>query len=337
MRGKRSVVLVLLVVLVAIALFLYFRFFRRESTPASSQSPAGQSAARESGEALPLPDIALEIATEREVSSYRGTPLIFTVRLANQRAANADAENRARPNSIPLIQEKASKGEISAEKVKRMLERANQKRPVASVKLGSSQQGWDSFIHFEYRKNSGNFQRADWGLKSFAAPGSKSIDLDAQTSAEIVYALEPGAASRLDVGDMEIIAVLEVPAGRDLPRDNWRGRVASEPVKMKISPLPTSPAPKELASLNLQAADYYAVLKDWPNVLVSAEKSVAADPNLIRAHMRIGDAKEAQGDLRGARQAFGAAKRLFDIQYPNSYDDPLFLIRKIADLEARLR
>ena len=54
-------------------------------------------------------------------------------------------------------------------------------------------------------------------------------------------------------------------------------------------------------------------------------------------HIRIGDVKEAQGDLRGARQAYGKAKRLFDEQYPKSYEDPLFLIQKIADLDARLR
>jgi hypothetical protein len=336
MRGKRSIVLFLLVVLVAIALFLYFSYFRDASAPASSQSPAGQSA-REAAEALPIPDVALEIATERELSSYRGTPLIFTVRLANQRAANIETENRVRLDSIPLIQEKASKGELSAEKAKRMLERANQRRPIPTVKLGSEQQSWENFIHFEYRKGSGSLMRADWDLKAIAAPESKSAKLDAQATVEVTYALNPEAASRLDEGDLEIIAVLEVPSGGELPRENWRGRVASDPVKVKVLPLPANPTPQERASQNLQAADYYAVLKDWPNTLASAEKSIAADPNLIRAHMRIGDAKEAQGDLRGARQAFGTAKRLFDAQYPKTYDDPLFLIQKIADLEARLR
>ena len=64
--------------------------------------------------------------------------------------------------------------------------------------------------------------------------------------------------------------------------------------------------------------------------------ALAANPKLIRAEMIVGEAKEAQGDLSGARDAFAGAKRLFDEQYPKSYEAPQYLIYKIATLDEQL-
>jgi len=52
--------------------------------------------------------------------------------------------------------------------------------------------------------------------------------------------------------------------------------------------------------------------------------------------MIVGEAKEAQGDLSGARDAFGAALRLFNEQYPNSYERPQYLVHKLGMLQERL-
>lgn len=52
--------------------------------------------------------------------------------------------------------------------------------------------------------------------------------------------------------------------------------------------------------------------------------------------MIVGKAQEAQPDLSGARDAFGAALRLFDKQYPNSYESPQYLIEKLGTLDLRL-
>jgi len=60
------------------------------------------------------------------------------------------------------------------------------------------------------------------------------------------------------------------------------------------------------------------------------------DSSLIRGQMIVGEAKEAQGDLSGARDTFGAALRLFDEQYPKSYEAPQYLDYKIATLDERL-
>jgi hypothetical protein len=51
--------------------------------------------------------------------------------------------------------------------------------------------------------------------------------------------------TRYDNGEYSVIAVLEVSATATLPPDLWRGRVISEPVKLKILPTPTRPSVAE--------------------------------------------------------------------------------------------
>jgi hypothetical protein len=331
-------ILAFLLIAVILSLFLYFRFSRETANAPLTTSSSGTKAGGWEEQEIPsLPDIALEINTEQELTTFHGTPLVFTVRLANQRAANAEAENRSRENSIAVIEDNVVKGKIRADKAKIMLSHFRRTRQVKPVRLGTPDQGWDQFVHFEYRREGENFQRADWVLKSAVAPESKSIALDANNRVDSSYAMTPETAASLPVERLEIVAVLEVPPGGTLPLEHWRGRAVSDPVKLIIRLLPVNLSPEDRGTQNLQTADYFAILKDWPGTLASAQKAIAANPKMIRAYMRLGDAKEAQGDLKGARDAFDTAKRLFNEQYPDSYEYPLFLIQKIADLDARLK
>jgi len=88
--------------------------------------------------------------------------------------------------------------------------------------------------------------------------------------------------------------------------------------------------------MNLQGAEFYSTTKDWANALASAQAALAADPSLIRGQMIVGEAKEAQGDLSAARDAFSQALRLFGQQHPNSYEEPQYLVDKLATLDEQL-
>jgi tetratricopeptide (TPR) repeat protein len=128
-----------------------------------------------------------------------------------------------------------------------------------------------------------------------------------------------------------------VPAGGNLPAELWRGRVRSGPVKLKILPAPAELSPEEQSQMSMEKAEFFAASGDWPSALASAQAVLAANPKVIRAHIIVGEAKEAQGDLAGARDSFAAAEGQFYEQFPNSYDAPQYLILKIATLEERLK
>lgn len=61
------------------------------------------------------------------------------------------------------------------------------------------------------------------------------------------------------------------------------------------------------------------------------------NPSSIRAHILVGEARESQGDLKDALAAFETATAEFYRQNPDSYEAPVYLIRKTSSLMERLR
>jgi hypothetical protein len=335
----RKIVLVSSVLLVlAIAAVAVIFFVRRSHQGVGPESPlpAKSIAEIEQEEAPPLPDVSLEINEQNDAQVVQGTPLIFTARIANPRAANTLATNQGHERSLALIEEKLSKGELSKQDAEPMLELARVEREVKTVRLGTSGRGWEKFLHFEVQTSGSPFAPLDWGLTLVQPPEAKSVLLDGSSSAEVNYALNPRAAAQVPPGEYLLQAVLEVAADTTLPQELWRGRVASVPVKLKISPSSAQPSAADRANMNMQRAEFFSTTRDWANALQSAQAALKDDPKLIRAQMIQGEAKEAQGDLAGARDAFSQALGLFDQQYPNSYEEPQYLIYKLATLDQRL-
>lgn len=306
--------------------FLAQRYFR----PGGPKPPGPLSLAATAWEDAPaVPSLSLQIGHEHELEVFQGTPLIFSVRAANARAANAAAIGREQDAYRALIQQKVARGEIKAADAQVMLERAQQKPEVKALRIGTADQGWETFIHFELEKAGEQPAPLNWTLRLVSLS-------NADSRAQLEYALSPEAAAHVSAGAYSVIAVLEIPAGAPGPPDLWRGRVTSEAVNLTISPLPARPSAAERGKLNLARAEFFSITRDWTNALASAQAALAADPTLIRAQMVAGDAREAQGDLSGARDAFVAAERLFDEQNPASYEAPEYLIHKIAELDERL-
>jgi hypothetical protein len=348
MSKLRWALLILPVIAIAAAAVVFFvRRSHREGGPKSPQPvksiagpesppPAKSIAEIEEEDAPPLPDVSLQINAQGEAQVIQGTPLIFTVRAANPRAANTLATNQAHERSLALVQEKLSKGKLSKQDAEPMLELARVKREVRTVRLGTGDRGWEKYLHFEVQIAGSPFVRVNWPLTLVQSPEAKSALLDGSSNIQVQYALNPQAAAQVLAGEYVLQAVLEVEAGKSLPQELWRGRVASVPVKLKITPAPAQPSAADRASMNMQRAEFFSTTSDWAGALQSAQDALKEDPRLIRAQMIQGEAKEAQGDLAGARDAFSQAVKLFYEQYPNSYERPQYLLDRIAALDQRL-
>jgi Tfp pilus assembly protein PilF len=107
-------------------------------------------------------------------------------------------------------------------------------------------------------------------------------------------------------------------------------------VKLKITSVPAQLSAADRANQSMQQAEFFSTTGDWAHALQSSQDALQEDPNLIRGQMIQGEAKEAQGNLAGAREAFLQALRLFDEQYPDSYEQPQYLLDRIASLDERL-
>jgi hypothetical protein len=333
LRG--ALLIVFFIAIAAVAAIFFVRRSHQEVVPESTIA-AMSIAEIEQEDVPPLPDISLEINEQSEAQVFQGAPFVFTVRVANPRAANTLATNEAHERSLALIQENVSKGELSKQDAEPMLELARVKREVKTVRLGTSDRGWEKFLHFEVQTAGASFAPVNWPLTLVQSPDAKSVLLDGSSNAQVQYALNPQDAAQVPAGEYVLQAVLEVEAGPSLPPELWRGRIASEPVKLKIMPMPAQLSAADRAHQSMQQAEFFSTIGDWTHALQSSQEALQEDPKLIRAQIIQGEAKEVQGDLAGARDAFSQALRLFDEQYPDSYERPQYLIHRLAALDGRL-
>jgi hypothetical protein len=274
-------------------------------TPSPATSQATGEAMNEEPVALPpTPDIAMDVDSQSELSLYQGAPMIFTVRLANQRASNVLFQNAA----------------IAADT------RPANPQPVPVVQLAA---GWTRLVRFEVRA-AGGAEPVTWPLSAIGEPATQPVALGGTTNPDAQWGLSPEAAGKLSPGVYRIVAVLEA-SGKDTA--TWQGRVESEPVLLTIQARPANLQGPAAVEPDLNLARYWAQTQDWGKSLEAARQAVQSDPNSIEGHTLVGDALAARNDPAGALSAYGTAMYLFDQKHKGKeYEQPDYLVERISQI-----
>jgi hypothetical protein len=108
---------------------------------------------------------------------------------------------------------------------------------------------------------------------------SKTLSLDAATTAQVDFVPNPPTAVGITPGEYQIVAVLEVPAETKLAADRWRGRAESGPIKPRVEERPARLTKANDENFNLSLARYYDATGDSRRALQYAEKASAVNPN----------------------------------------------------------
>lgn len=269
------------------------------ATAPGASELSSETAIEETPPLPPTPDIALEVNVSTELTLYQGTPLIVTVRLANQRASNVLAMNAAQ-------------------------DKPEDRKPVPVVQLGTE---WAKSVKFEIRAGAGG-EEAAWPLALLGKPAEEAIALDGRTNPEAQWGLSPEEAAKIPPGGYRIVAVLEV-SGRD--KKAWKGRVESEPAALTIQVRPADLAGPAAAESDTELARYWAQAGVWDKSFAAARDAVAKDPKSIEAFTLVGDALASGNDLNGAMTAYQAALKLFrGSEEGKGYEPPDYLLGRIS-------
>lgn len=119
-KGLIAIVIAAILLAGAALSWRVLRWRAQETSPKSGGRVSLVSVAEE--KALPpLPNISLQINSEHELTEYQGTPLIFTVRLSNPRAVNAEAANQAERIHAEELQARVARGETGKEQASAQL------------------------------------------------------------------------------------------------------------------------------------------------------------------------------------------------------------------------
>jgi tetratricopeptide (TPR) repeat protein len=339
MRRILLVAFTLLFAIVAVVAVISWRGRGRERLlrlVAQAPGPQTPLPARAGPETPPQPDISLQIDRKSELTVYQATPLIITVRIANHRAINAAVQTRTNQIHAEALRAAVASGKILKEKADPLLASFQQPEQIESIQLGDGATAWDTFVRFAQLLPDGKQQPLGWALRAMNRPEATRLTLDADTVAQLDYALDSSAAAVVAPGEYQIVALVEVPAEGKIPSDRWQGRVESEPVRLRIAERATHWQNSEQEKLNLDLAYYDYATGDWRSALEHAQKAIAANPHSVHAAIVVGQAKEKQGDLKGALAAYQMAESKFYAQYPKSEEPPLYLIYKTTSLMQKL-
>jgi hypothetical protein len=259
--------------------------------------------------------------------------MVITVSIVNHRAMIADAQEKSDRVYVQQLRSAADHGEFPNEKVEARIARMDVAPEVSSINLGEDTAPWSSFLHLTERLPDGTERPLAWATKVVQPPAAKRVTLDAQTSAELTFAIEPWVASQIAAGEYEVVAALDVPANESVKSRTWTGQARSEPVKLTIQDKPLRLTPGDAENLDLQFANYFYAVANFPEAARHAQTVLAANPKSISADIVLGKTKQAQGDLTGALVVFQKAMVEFYKQNPNSYEPPTLLLSRISDIQ----
>jgi len=275
----------------------------------------------------PEPDVSLDINSETELEVHQGIPLLLTVRLANQRASNAQSANAANEAIAADAREQLKAGTITAAESQAREAFSRQREEVPTLVLPAD---WPKSIRFQVRRADDSVIQPDWPVSLLVAPERPGLVLDGTATTEAIWSLSPEAAAQLAAGSWQVVAILDTAASASA--DAWRGRAVSEPMTVTIKPRPQSLPAAEGEQDALEVSRYYAAAGQWDHSLEAAREAAALNPDSIEAHTLIGDALSAKGDNQAAMKAFQTAMAAFRKQDKDPLHVPDYLIVRMHQL-----
>jgi tetratricopeptide (TPR) repeat protein len=300
---------------------------RSGKSQATASDSTGLPAIVQTARLPPEPDVSLDINNKTELEVHQGTPLLLTIRLANQRAANALSTNAAREAIAADAREQLKAGAITAAESQAREAFSRQREGVPTLVLPPD---WPKSIHVQVRRANDPASQPDWPVSLLVAPAKQALALDGTATTEATWGLSPEAAALLAPGSWQLVAILDTIA--DAPADAWRGHAVSQPVIVTIKPRPASLPVAEAEQDALEVSRYYAAAGQWDNSLAAARKAAALIPDSIEAHTLIGDALSAGGDKRGAMKAYQTAMAAFQKQNKDPRHVADYLIERMHEL-----
>jgi tetratricopeptide (TPR) repeat protein len=323
------------VVLVLVWAILFIRF-RKRAVDTAAGSPQSVPASVTRQHIDPAPEISLQINHADGLTLYRGTPMVLNVRVVNHQAMIADAQETSDRVYIQQLRAAAKRSEISKERVEATIARVQLAPEVSAINLGEDDAPWDSFLQLSQQLPDGTLRPLGWTTKVIRPPAAKRLALTTQTEAELTFAVEPSSATQIPLGEYVIVAALNIPAKVGFTPGTWTGLAESDPVKLTIADKPGRLSPDDEERLDLQFADYFYAGGDFAEAAKRAQSALAVNPKSISAEIAIGEARKAQGDLKGALEVFQKARSEYYRQYPKSYEPPTLLLSRISDIEAAM-
>lgn len=296
------------------------------------------------GTAQPLDDTARDASLTVTLSSPAADgdhpldhPLLFLVSLADPAAANARTHNAL----AQAVREQltAGRADAPAPDERERLQKMATAVPVPSTALGSEAEPAWTHVSFEWSTASGTVPSPAVRPLETTQRSARVVRLE-QESGWFAFGVDVEPLSAMRADTYTIRAVLDTRRRSGM----WRGRVASEPVVIRLRAAGAERSEPAAQAWGYAAGRFYLLDRQFRRAHETADRLLARDPASVAAFELQGDALVGLDRLDEASRAFAAGIAAFQdrvaaLPVPSTREDvdhPTYLIERLREVR-RLR
>ena len=266
------------------------------------------------------PYIHITINEDGEPKLYDEEVLNLIVSISNPDSVEDIYYNEDIDEEISRIKERFEKGEIDEEKYREMVEELEtRKLEVEAIELGNMDNPWTQQIEIMLKKND-EWIRCPWNfIELFRSPPDNVVKLVGNTSAMVRYVLKPEDVSKIEPGEYRLMAKIGDSSSNEAVFEKVKG-IREEVDENAIK----------------RTAKYYIESGNYEEAYPLIEKMLNADPTSIGGLVLLSEYLSRQGKIKEALETLLKAREIFYQKYPDIYEHPVLLERRITELMAEL-
>jgi hypothetical protein len=273
------------------------------------------------------PSVAMRVNEEDETTTvFAGTPLWFSVSVANAAAVNELAASRVLARKLARLATEAVQQQARTQELPRVYADYAQRQAPAAITLGDAAKPWTTAMQFVVRDAKGGEQPLSLLLKPIGNQ-RRMAELDARRTIQTNFG---GASADLAPGVYSVIGCLGNTG-------SWQGRACSNSVNLTVLARPAQLSSAQQLALDRQKARFGLLTGDYQAIETYGQNLLDADPNSVPGHIYLGEAKFLQSQWEDALHEFVTARAQFNRQNPSAVDRPKYLNARINQTLEKMR
>lgn len=275
------------------------------------------------------PPLAISLSVNDGVAAVvnNDQPLVFHVSLTNYGAQDALMHNESVKSRIEALRREAKEKDMTREEFSRRLRELTEAiKPVRTIRFGG-QSTWTGFIRLEVGDATG-WKACGWPTHILSwSPHTQVAELDADRVAHVELGVDPEDFAKVEKGVYALRVSVELLKGS--PGVSNEARVEATGLETPVDARSGEPFLTSIASYWIKRG-----LKDRARALLA--DATSRHPGYVKLLVLTGDLLRAEGDLRGALDAFQRALDAYGKKQHNATEQPEALIDRIQDIQLRL-
>jgi len=270
-------------------------------------------------------DISMDLRANRsrDVTIYRGEPIIFSISIRNWRAFDAASHNKSLEMLQADLERNYKAGKITDAEYEKQLDSLRKEiKEIKGYQLGSTEAPWTTLLKF-LRDVHNAWKPLGWPLKILSqSPEEPTLVIDDKLSLYVEFDMGSSEVESMAPGQYTIKCALE------------KGEVLSESNSVIVRI--THRQDRHPSEEKLLSIGRYFLARNKPSQVFSiVERIFRLNPRSIDALVLKGEAEEASGNIQAALETYRQAMNEWYAQGLARHEAPRYIMSRINRLSMK--